>query len=67
MDLNEKEEFAKRSEIIETLTNEYRKSPEGFKEIEDAQRAADKVIVLMKRGLDQDAAVQEILNTLKKE
>ena len=65
--LNEKEEFAKRSEIIETLTNEYRKSPEGFKEIEDAQRAADKVIVLMKRGLDQDAAVQEILNTLKKE
>ena len=65
--LDEKQEFAERADIINTLTTRYRESTEGSKEIVGAERAADKVIVLMKRGLDKNSAIKEILNTLKEE
>ena len=58
-------DFMPKTEVIQVLTKKYRASTKGAKEINDVNILADRVITLMKRGMNEDDAIEQILKTIK--
>ncbi len=57
--------FAEVDEIREELTKKYRESEKGSLEIEKAEKYANEIIVLMRRGMDKGEAIDNVLKKIK--